>query len=220
MRCYLVRHAQPTWTGAFRFHGRTDPPLGPEGLAQARRLAAHFAGRALGVVYHSGLTRSVQTADLIASRTQATLRAIPGLAEINFGAWDGLTVDEVQERFNGMYEQWRRRPSEVRIPGGEPCGEFRERVRRAFADLAARHHEEGCQELLVVSHGGVIASLLADWLEADYDGLVRRLVLDYAGITAVEWDAQAPSVSWINATAHLHRDFASRNVSKEVCHDP
>jgi broad specificity phosphatase PhoE len=58
-------------------------------------------------------------------------------------------------------------------------------------------------ELAIVSHGGVIASLLADWLGADYDRLLRRLSLDNAGISAVDRRTNPPRVLWINDTDHL-----------------
>ena len=133
------------------------------------------------------------------------MRVEPGLAEMDFGAWEGLTTADVERCFTRTYHEWLKAPSQVRIPSGEPCDQFRIRVREAFTKIATRHHEEGCQELLIVSHGGVIASLLADWLRADYDHLVRHLVLDYAGISAIEWQGDLPSICWMNTTTHLNQ---------------
>jgi len=203
MRCYLVRHAQTLRNRRRCFQGRTDTPLSPLGLRQAQCLETYFAGRALGAIYSSNLDRSIQTARAIASATGTVVKTESGLAEIDFGTWEGLTTEEVETRFKREYSQWLQSPLQVRIPGGEPCDQFRIRVRRTLTDVVARHQDEGAQALVVVSHGGVIASLLADCLDADYGQLLHRLVLEHAGISAVEWRVGSPSVLWINATAHL-----------------
>ena len=77
---------------------------------------------------------------------------------------------------------------------------FRARVRRVMQTIRSRLGEG---EYVIVSHGGVIAATLADALHADYDLLVRFLRLDNAGITALEWGADASHVLWVNSTAHL-----------------
>ena len=77
---------------------------------------------------------------------------------------------------------------------------FRERVRGAFERIVSGL-EDG--EYAIVSHGGVIAALLADALAADYDALIRRLRLDNAGVTALEFGTGLPHVLWVNSTSHL-----------------
>jgi probable phosphoglycerate mutase len=91
-------------------------------------------------------------------------------------------------------------PSSVIIPGAEPVEAFRERVRRALERLV-KERPDG--EYAVVSHGGVIASVLADFLGADYDQVIRRVRLDNAGVTALEFGKGIPHVVWINSTIHL-----------------
>jgi len=77
------------------------------------------------VIYSSHLNRSVQTAEILANATGAFVRIEPGLAEIDFGAWEGLTTKEVEARFRQEYHQWLRNPLQVKIPGGESCEQFR-----------------------------------------------------------------------------------------------
>ena len=139
-----------------------------------------------------------------------------------------MTPEEIDARFDGAYERWCVQPSAVVIPGAEPLDAFRARVRRALERIVAALPEG---ESVVVSHGGVIAAILADLLDADYDALLRRLRLDNAGVTALEFGAASfdcaqdavPSASrgtplphapapkrlvwghvlWINSTTHL-----------------
>lgn len=201
-RCYLVRHAQTIWNSENRLQGHTDLPLSPLGLEQARRVGAFFASRHLNGIYTSHLVRSRQTAEAIAQGNGhgATPLTERELAEMHLGAWEGLTPAEIDAKFEGAYQQWRTRPSAVVIPEAEPTAAFRQRVQRVFQRLLSQFGEG---EHVVVTHGGVIAALLADLWGAEYDALLRRLRLDNAGVTALELGTAAPHVLWVNATTHL-----------------
>ncbi len=201
-RCYLVRHAETPWNRDNRIQGHSDLPLSPLGQQQAQRVGAFFASRHLRAIFTSGLQRSRQTAEAIASGNGHGISPTveQELAEMHLGSWEGLTPEEVDLRFEGAYQQWRTRPSSVAIPGAEPLGDFRRRVRRVLDKVAGGFKEGAC---VVVSHGGVIAAVLADVLGADYDAVLRRVRLDNAGITALELGRSVPHVLWINATGHL-----------------
>ena len=218
-RCYLIRHGQTAWNEENRIQGRSDQPLNALGRRQAQCLATRFASHRLQGIFTSHLVRSHATAEAIAvphappaphaGRAGQAGAAGNGhgispvvhrdLAEMHLGAWEGLTPQEVDAKFGSAYQQWRQDPSSVRIPGAEPVDVFHGRVRRAFEELA---RGLGDGEYAVVSHGGVIASVVADVLGADYDQLLRRLRLDNAGVTAIEL-APIPHILWVNSTAHL-----------------
>ena len=201
VRCYLVRHAQTVWNSENRLQGHSDQPLSLFGRQQARRVGALFASCHLNGIYTSHLTRSRQTAEAIAAGNGHGVAPVTEqeLAEMHLGAWEGLTPEEIDAKFHGAYQQWRTQPSSVAIPEAESPVIFRQRVRRIFQRLMSQF-DEG--EYVVVSHGGVIAAVLADLWGAEYDALLRRLRLDNAGVTALELGAH-PHVLWVNATTHL-----------------
>jgi len=206
MRCFLVRHAQTVWNGENRLQGHSDLALSAAGHAQAVRVGEyvrllHETDTPIRALYVSHLMRSVQTARAIAGVIGLTPTVEPAFAEISLGVWEGLTPEEIDARFAGAYERWRTTPSQVVIPGAESLEQFRARVREAFARILAAHRHDGA--VVVVTHGGVIASLLADCLDVDYDRLLRRLTLDNAGVSAVDGRTQPPHVLWINGTNHL-----------------
>lgn len=204
-RCYLIRHAQTLWNRDNRLQGHSDLPLSPLGLEQSRRLASWFSTHApLQGIFTSHLRRSQETARAIAAAQYPPQSPVvePFLAEMHLGDWEGLTPEEVDARFEGAYQQWLVRPSSVRISGAEPLESFRERARSALEKILTSFEEGTC---VVVSHGGIIASLLADILEADYDRVLRRLRLENTGITAIECCGdRAPYLLWINSTTHLN----------------
>ncbi len=214
-RCYLVRHAQTVWNCENRIQGYSDVPLSPFGHEQAQRLAAFFASRRLTRIFTSPLQRSRETAVAIAAGPVTYGRPAshgagnghgvspvvePELAEMRLGAWEGLTPAEVDAKFDGAYQRWRTKPSSVRIPQAERLEAFRARVQRTLEKILGSLEGGDC---VVVSHGGVIAALIADVLGADYDALLRRLRLDNAGITALECGSGAPHLLWVNSISHL-----------------
>ncbi|MBI3319313.1 MAG: histidine phosphatase family protein [Candidatus Omnitrophica bacterium] len=198
--CYLIRHAQTTWNSENRIQGHADLPLSDAGHQQAERVGAYFADRSITALYTSHLARSLQTALAISQTTGVSPTVEPALSEIHFGAWEGLTAEQVNAAYDGAYHRWRTNPSEVTIPGAELLESFRARVRMAVGRILAAHDEGG---VVIVSHGGVIASLFADWLLADYDALLQRLVVANAGISAVDCRTDPPSILWVNVTSHL-----------------
>ena len=201
MRCYLVRHAQTTWNAENRIQGHSNPPLSVLGMAQAQRVAAWCAERPVTALYTSHLLRSRQTAEAIARHIGRPATVHEGLAEIHLGQWEGMMPQEVEARFPGLFEEWRHSPSRVRIPEAEPYEEFRRRILAAFAAIADAHQPE--DTVVVVSHGGVISALLAEWLSANYDCVLHRLALDNASVSVVDCRRHPPTVLGINVTHHL-----------------
>jgi broad specificity phosphatase PhoE len=147
MSILLIRHEEPEMRG--RFIGHTDSPLTPEGRVAAVEKLSRVQAT---VVYCSPLRRAVETAEVIA----APKIVLPELAEISFGEWEGLTWQEIQERWPGVacrkIEDW----MGVTAPGGECWTDFCVRIDRALDQILA-----GPRPAAVVAHMVVNAALAA-----------------------------------------------------------
>jgi probable phosphoglycerate mutase len=155
-RLVLWRHGRTEWNAAGRFQGQLDPPLDDEGRSQAIRVAPQLAaelpaGRT--VVVSSDLSRAAETAASLTAVLGVPLRVDPRLREHGMGAWEGLTRDEVAERYPEQYADWvAGRP--VRDRGGEDPAEV---AARALAALAELPHDAVA---VVVTHGGTAGRLM------------------------------------------------------------
>ncbi len=90
---YLMRHGASVWNRTKRISGQLDPPLAPEGIAQAQRLRDVLSQVPLGAIFTSSLTRSVETARPLAHAQNLNLAPLPALNERDFGELQGRFRD-------------------------------------------------------------------------------------------------------------------------------
>jgi probable phosphoglycerate mutase len=149
------------------------------------------------------LKRCLRAAERIAERLGGVaVRVEEAFVECDFGEWEGLTYEEVRERWSARLEAWQGSAG-VAPPGGESFADVAARVRPAVARLAANH---AGAPVVVCSHVTPIKLVLRDALAAT-DALLHRLYLDPAGITVVDfWLDGGVAVRTVNDTAHLGTD--------------
>lgn len=145
-RVYLIRHALPDFPdGQRRCLGRTDIPLGAAGMAQAEAMAASLP--TVTAVFSSPLTRAVQTARKI----DQNIILLDGLRELDYGQWDGLTFDQIRQRFPALYAA-RAHDKSLMPPGSEPTEQGLARFAAAMEEAA----RGSPGDFAVVAHGGVM----------------------------------------------------------------
>ncbi len=147
-RLSLVRHGQTDWNLAKRIQGSSDIPLNDTGRAQADVTGRALAGGDWDAIYASPLSRAMETASIIAGHVDlGRPEPVDGIAERRYGEAEGLTGAEILARW----------PEGVAVPGRETRDAVVARALPALLELAERHPGES---VIVVSHGGVIGSLV------------------------------------------------------------
>ena len=133
-RVVLLRHGRTAWNAQRRFQGQADPPLDEVGRAQAYEVAPIIAALAPDRLVSSDAARAVQTAEIVAQSTRDKVQLEPRLRERSLGHWEGLTRDEVAERFPDEFADWVA-GRDVRRRGGETREQVAERALAAFGEL-------------------------------------------------------------------------------------
>lgn len=156
-RIVLVRHGATAWTG-HRYCGRSDPELSPAGIDQARTAALRVVALvAPGTsVVTSPSRRAVDTARLVAERIGGPIAVDERLAEVDFGAAEGLSFEAVSRRWPTIAERLLAADLDIDWPDGESAAAFRTRLSGVAAILASTPGD-----LVVVSHAGPIRALAA-----------------------------------------------------------
>lgn len=201
MNLYIVRHGESTWNRENKIQGNSNPPLSALGRLQARLLARRFRRVKVDTIYSSPFLRATQTAEVIAAVLKKTVIKKGGLKEVSLGDWEGMTPDEIDAAYANRYQRWLRLgPTKVRIPGAESIPQFRKRVTRVFRTII---RENPRKDIVVVTHGGVIAALLSHLLKADFDRLILNLHLPNTGVTLVSFSKKKGCLIHIADTFHL-----------------
>ena len=189
----LLRHGETEWSRIGKHTGVTDVPLTEEGERRARAVAPVLARRRFGLVLSSPRQRAVRTAELagFAGRIEQT----EDLVEFDYGAYEGLTSDQIHER-RPDWDLWR-----DGAPAGDTPGETAAQVRARVERVIARAQpvlDEG-RDVLAVAHGHVLRALAAAWIDLPPDG-GARLVLSTAALGELGFEHGNRVVDLWNAT--------------------
>jgi alpha-ribazole phosphatase len=161
----LIRHPETDLAG--KFCGHSDPALNSAGEHRLRTLVKDVEPLGINRIYSSDLRRASRTAIAIGQRIAVPVEFRPSLREINFGAWDGLSWDEIERQYPDQAHAWMQDFSTHSAPGGEPYPDFVARVDAEFALLAQENKDT---TYAVVTHRGVMQCALTRWFgfaEAD-----------------------------------------------------
>lgn len=208
---FLARHAPTDASASGRnLGGRNDAPLSAAGERLAGQLARSIAAE-LAELPHDQV-RLVTSPALRCRGTLAPIAAAlgigpdaievePGLLEIDYGAWDGLTAEECLVRNPDLRAAWLSDPFATRCPGGESGADVAARALPVLGRLTDWALADRARCAVVMAHNHVNRIVLADllgWPMADYR---RRLSQDPAGYSLVSFGADGPVVRRINAPA-------------------
>ncbi|MCL6518284.1 MAG: alpha-ribazole phosphatase [Armatimonadetes bacterium] len=200
MRIILVRHGETIYNLERRYQGHTDAELTELGKKQALRTAERLSREDIAAIYSSDLIRASETASTIAKCHNLPVQTDMRLRECAFGDWEGLTVDEIKERYPELYANYQRDSVQHRAPNGERLESLLERVSSVVNRIVKKHPNE---TVVLVGHGGTIHAFICYALDAPLYAF-RKIRLDNCGITIF---SRLPNGKWflevLNETCHL-----------------
>jgi broad specificity phosphatase PhoE len=153
-RIYLMRHAQVAYFEGGRPVRQDTVPLTDEGREQARAAAAFLDGITFDRVLTSGLSRTLETARIVAPSLEP--ESWPDLREIEAGRLSDIPDDEIEKAFVSVWRDIV--PEDVRFLGGETIASLLDRVLSALERLLA---DPDWDIVLAVLHGGVNRAILS-----------------------------------------------------------
>ena len=162
----LMRHGEPV--GGKRFRGSTDDPLSEAGWQQMRTSLQGHAN--WDVIVSSPLRRCAEFAAEVADQHKLEIQMMPGLAELEFGEWEGKTPTEVEQQYPDALQQLYYDPLTFTAPGGESMQVFYDRVSQAWDDVMQIYRG---QSVLLIAHGGVNRVILQQILDFPPQNMFR-----------------------------------------------
>jgi broad specificity phosphatase PhoE len=179
-----VRHGATQLTAEDRFSGSVGVDLSDEGRGQVKRLAERIANDGIAAVYCSPLSRTLETARILAKPHRLDPIHRDGLREISHGRWEGLTRREVEERFCDEYAAWEEDPFTFAPRDGESGLGVLARALPVVREIVVAHPHE---TVLVVSHKATLRLILSSLLGFDARGYRDRLDQSPACLNVVDF---------------------------------
>jgi broad specificity phosphatase PhoE len=201
LELYFLRHGQTASSRENIFCGSgSDTPLTSEGEAMARSFAEFYKDTGWEAIYYSPLERTRVTAEIIAKPQAVKAHHREGLLEIDYGKWEGKTVDEVDRHYHDDHLSWTADPAWFPPTGGETAISVASRVLAVINEIR-NSHEGG--KLLIVSHKAAIRIALCSLIGIDVGRFRYRLACPVGSVSVVRFGAQGPLIEKIGDRSHL-----------------
>ena len=196
----LTRHGHVEGISPERFRGRSDLSLTEKGVAQAVALGARICGEWRPVAIYTGpLRRCVATGEAISLATGARCEILENLNDIDYGAWQSQTFEEVRERWPALFDLWQVAPHLVRFPQGDSLQDLFARTAEALRLVLDRHADE---TIVMVGHDSVNKAILLQLLNQS-PSAYWKLAQDPCALNELVLSRSHSRVIRVNDVSHL-----------------
>ncbi len=198
-RLYLVRHGELVTSKEWRYVGHSDVELNETGKKQIRNLSNRLSSEQIDMIFSSNLKRTIESAKIIGNKLELINEPISELKEIDLGVWEGLTLEEIEDKYPADLLKRSEDIKDFRVSNGESFSDVKKRVIPKIMDIVKKNIGK---RILVVSHGGVNRIIIADALGLDINN-ISRLEQNYACLNIIDYHKSGPVVRLINETISL-----------------
>lgn len=153
---YLFRTGLTKGNLNAQYIGHTDLPLTTSSIEEIKRIKARHHYPSVDAVFVSPLKRAMDSAAIMFEKNNKIV--IDNFIEYNFGEFEGLTAEDLKD--NEDFKAWLHGDIYTAPPHGESNAEFVQRICDSFEKVINGCIAEGIQNIAIVTHAGVIATIL------------------------------------------------------------
>lgn len=197
---YITRHGETEWNTQKRSQGWLNSDLTLKGERDAMALGMHLLDIPFKAIYSSTSERTVHTAELIRKNREIPIIREENLREIHLGEWEGKTEDEIKKLYPSDFQAYWNTPSLYKPSKGECFSTLQKRVLKAIDRIK---HEQGEGNILIVTHGVVVKTLVAFFKGLELDQLWEPPFIHGTSLTKVELDEREHRIIHIGELKHL-----------------
>jgi broad specificity phosphatase PhoE len=197
-RLFLLRHGETQANLEQRYQGQGDSHLSELGIEESADLSGSLAKEDFSAIYSSTLSRSYETAKIVAKPHKLEVTKIETLMERNYGIWEGLTFEEIKKRFSDLYGSWLIEPGKTLIPNAESLEALQ---KRGVSEIEALIEKHKGKTICVAGHGGMNRAVLFHYMHIDLNNF-WRIRQDNCCVNIIEF-GHVPVITLLNSTAFL-----------------
>ncbi|SDY86009.1 probable phosphoglycerate mutase [Proteiniborus ethanoligenes] len=198
-RLYLLRHGESEWNILNKIQGQKNTNLTDRGIIQAKQAAKRLMHEKIDIIFSSDLNRAFDTAKVIGEFLNLDVNSLKELREISFGVWEGLTTNEIKEKYRNEHIVWMTKPHDLILPNAESLIDLQERLLGIVNNLIKKNSNKN---ILIVSHGASIKALILGILGIDIS-MYNKLSISNTGLSIIEYRDYSPVLKLLNDTSHF-----------------
>lgn len=201
MKIYLIRHGQTQWNIERRLQGVGDSPLTEKGKLDAKLLGDRLKEIDIDIIYSSPSIRAINTSKIIRGKRNIEILLDEDLKEMNIGSWQGKVLDEIRIKCPQEYHSYWNTPHlYIGINGGE---NFYQVQKRAISFIENIIRERKYNNILVVSHGDTIKSIITYYQNKPMDMLWEPPMIEATSLSLIEADEDKVKILFSGDLSHL-----------------
>jgi len=151
----IIRAGSPAWKEQNRLQGTLPLPISEAGKEVLDQISSFLKEEGIDCLYSSGNESSGPTAQYLSHQFGFKTKKHTGLRELNCGLWQGLCLQDIQNRFGTSYKQWKQDPTAFTPPQGESTLAAYERIREAVRQILRK---SGKKKVAVIAGQSRIAA--------------------------------------------------------------
>jgi probable phosphoglycerate mutase len=203
---YLLRHGQTVFSRENAYCGSLDPELTPFGLDMAQAVTNAYRSTPWNAIFCSPMQRTIATAKPLCEALGMQLELRDGLKEINYGKWEGQSVETVSRDYHDDYIRWLADPAWYPPTGGELAVAIAARAMLVIEEIKQSYSSGN---VLIVSHKATIRIMLCSLLGIDVGRFRYRLGCPVGSISIVEFGSHGPLLHALADRTHLDERLRS-----------
>ncbi len=198
-RLFLIRHGQSEWNKLNMIQGQKNTVLTDFGKKQALSIGNRLINEDIDIIYTSDLARAYTTAKIISDVIHKPLISSEFLREISFGPWEGLSIQEIQEKYRDEYSIWLKEPHKLNIDGVETLKILQARAMKYIEHII---NENKGKNIAIVSHGAILKTLILGLLGIEISHY-KNISLSNVSLSIIEFRDYNRVLTLLNDTSHL-----------------
>ncbi|MBD2004229.1 MULTISPECIES: histidine phosphatase family protein [Cyanophyceae] len=200
LKLYFLRHGQTDRSRDNVFCGSIDPDLTADGVEMAKAFAAAYRSLPWSAIFCSPMRRTVATAKPLCEAVGMQMELRDGLKEINYGKWEGKTVETVNREYHDDYIRWTADPAWYPPTEGELAVAIAHRSLQVIEEIKQQFNNGN---VLIVAHKATIRIMLCSLLGIDVGRFRFRLGCPVGSVSIVEFGAHGPLLHALSDRIHL-----------------
>ncbi len=198
-RIYLMRHGQSEGNKTGIVQGTNDSHLSEKGIMEAEAVSKRFKKFKIDKIYTSELARARETAEIIGKEHGVEVEVVPEFIELSFGVWQGVDFDIIKTKYKEEFNLWKKSPHKFDVEGFEGIENGKKRMLKGLKRVAEK---DGCENILIVSHGSALKCLIIGLLELE-NSVYKNMVMANTGLSLIERGDYNTIVRFYDDYSHL-----------------